>query len=89
MPDTATLRLLNETDYVGYVIEDYSGYFGKTTDVTKAVAMCLERSRFCGGKLSQWVKCYRVYTMGEYAEVPGKRGIEEYNWERGYRELAG
>lgn len=89
MPDTTTVRLLNETNFDGYVVEDYSGYFGKTCDVTKAVAMCLERVRTGGDELAQWVKCYRVYTMGEYAENPGERGIEEYNWERGYRELAG
>ena len=87
--DKEVLKIVANTDFVGYIIVDWDGVFGKTTCPNKAVSMVLERSRTGGEGLSEFVKVYSVGTMDEYAEVPGERYVEEFNWRRAYRELMG
>jgi len=74
-------------DFDGYVIVDWDGVFGKTTCPNTAVSMALERTRTGGEGLAEFVKVYRVGTMGKYAKVPGERFAEEFNWNRALREL--
>ena len=85
--DDHTLRLLNETDFCGYVIEDYNGYFGNTTCPNGAAAMCLDRERVGGEELSQWIKCYRLATLGEYSDTPGKRIVENFDYAAAINQL--
>jgi hypothetical protein len=87
--DTTVARLAQETDFVGYVIVDWDSYFGMTTCPNSAVAMCLERFRTGGEELGQFIKCYSIGTLGEYSETPGKRVVEEYDWNRALRQLMG
>jgi hypothetical protein len=74
-------------DFDGYVIVDWDGVFGQTTCPNTAVSMALERTRTGGEGLAEFVKVYRVGTMGKYAKVPGERFAEEFNWNRALREL--
>jgi len=87
--DATVTRLAQETDFVGYAIVDWDSYFGKTTCPNKAAAMCLERYRTGGEELGQFIKCYSIGTLGEYSDAPGKRVVEEYDWDRALRELMG
>lgn len=79
--------IVNNTDFVGYVIVDWDSVFGKTHCPNIAVAMALERSRTGGEELSGSVKVYSVGTMGKYAEVPGERVYHKFDWKRSLREL--
>lgn len=81
------LDIANKTDFDGYVIVDWDSVFGSTTCPNKAVAMALERTRAGGEGLAEFVKVYRVGTMGKYAKVPGERFAEEFDWNRALREL--
>jgi hypothetical protein len=85
--DANITRLTQETDFVGYVIVDWDSVFGKTTCPNQAVAMCLERYRTGGKKLEQFIKCYHVGTLGKYSETPGKRVVEEFDWNRALKQL--
>ena len=85
--DKEVLSIANNTDFDGYVIVDWDSVFGKTTCPNTAVSMALERTRTGGEGLSEFVKVYRVGTMGGYAKVPGERFAEEYDWSRALREL--
>lgn len=85
--DATVTRLVEETDFVGYVIVDWDSVFGKTTCPNKAVSMCLGRYRTGGEELGQFVKCYSVGTLGEYSETPGKRVVREFDWDRSVRQL--
>jgi len=76
-------------DFDGYVIVDWDRVFGKTTCPNAAVSMALERTRTGGEGLAEFVKVYRVGTMGKYAKVPGERFAEEFDWNRALRELVG
>lgn len=77
--------IADNTDFVGYVVIDFDGIFGKTIDVTKAVAWALERSRV--KDLEEYVKVYRVFTWGKYSKIAGQRAIEEHDWNKSMREL--
>ena len=82
-------NLVQNTDFNGYVIVDWDSTFGKTRCPNDAVAMCLERFRTAGSEeLGQYVKAYRVFTMGAYHHTPGKRGSEEFDWRAALRELS-
>jgi len=85
--DRQVQAITDNTDFNGYVIVDWDSVFGKTTCPNKAVSMALERTRTGGEGLAEFVKVYRVGTMGQYAEVPGERFAEEFNWNRSLREL--
>lgn len=85
--DRQVQHITDNTDFNGYVIVDWDSVFGKTTCPNKAVSMALERTRTGGEGLAEFVKVYSVGTMGEYADVPGERFVEEYDWNRSMREL--
>jgi len=85
--DKDVLAIAKNTDFEGFVIVDWDSVFGKTTCPNEAVAKALERTRAGGAGLAEFVKVYRVGTMGKYAEVPGERFVEEYDWRRALREL--
>jgi hypothetical protein len=85
--DITITRLVNETDFSGYVIIDWDGVFGKTTCPNTAVSMCLERSRTGGKDLEEYVKAYFIGTMGKYHHTPGERYVSEYDWENALRQL--
>ena len=85
--DRQVQAITDNTDFNGYVIVDWDSVFGKTTCPNKAVSMALERTRTGGEGLAEFVKVYSVGTMGQYAEVPGERVVEEFNWNRSLREL--
>ena len=78
-------NIADTTDFVGYVVMDYDGVFGKTTDVTNAVGWASDRSKMEG--LAEYVKVFYVFTWGKYAKNPGERGIEAYDWEKARDEL--
>lgn len=79
--------IINNTDFNGYVIIDWDSVFGKTTCPNTAVAMALERTRTGGPGLAEFVKVYRVGTMGKYHHTPGERYGEEFNWQSSLRQL--
>lgn len=87
--DIAVSRLVQETDFVGYVIVDWDSVFGKTKCPNEATAMCLERYRTGGKELSEFIKCYHVGTLGQYSETPEKRVVEEFDWNNALRQLMG
>jgi len=78
---------VDRTTYNGYMVFDHLGSFVITQDVTKAIAWALDRSKIIGS--SESVKVYYIGTVGQYAENPGERFSEPYDWERGARELMG
>ena len=87
--DREVQAIVDNTDFVGYVIVDWDSIFGKTTCPNKAVSMALERTRTGGEGLAEYVKVYSVGTMGKYHHTPGERYCDEFNWNRGLRELMG
>jgi hypothetical protein len=87
--DATVARLAQETDFVGYVIVDWDSVFGKTTCPNTATSMCLERYRTGGKELGEFIKCYHVGTLGKYSDTPGKRVVEEFDWNDSLRQLMG
>ena len=85
--DREVQAIIDNTDFVGYVIVDWDGLFGKTTCPNTAVSMTLERTRTGGEGLAEFIKVYSVGTMGKYYHTPGTRYGELFNWNRGLREL--
>lgn len=85
--DRQVQAITDNTDFNGYVIVDWDSVFEKTTCPNKAVSIALERTRTGGEGLAEFVKVYSVGTMGQYAEVPGERVVEEFDWNRSLREL--
>lgn len=85
--DREVQYIVNKSTFDGYVIVDWDSVFTKTTCPNNAVAIALERSRFGGKELEDFVKVYRVGTMGKYHHTPGERVVEEYDWRRAVREL--
>ncbi len=79
------LNIAENTDFVGYVVMDYDGVFGKTADVTRAVGWASDRSKMEG--LEEYVKVYYVFTWGKYSPIAGERAIEEFDWEKARNEL--
>lgn len=80
-------NLVDRTDFNGYVIIDWDSVFGKTKCPNEAVAIALERTRTGGEGLAEFVKVYSIGTKGAYAEVPGERYYEEFDWNRALRQL--
>lgn len=85
--DREVQHIVNNTTFEGFVIVDWDGVFTKTTCPNKAAAIALDRSRLGGNTLEEFVKIYRVGTMGKYHHTPGERVVEEYDWHRAVREL--
>lgn len=86
MADDLVLRILNETDYDGYVIEDHLGFYNKTKCPNEAVGICFDRYKAFPDRVND-IKCYSIGTLGEYSDTPGKRVIREFDWNRGLKEL--
>lgn len=87
--DREVQAIVDDTDFNGYVIVDWNSVFDKTTCPNKAVAMALERARTGGPGLAEFIKVYRVGTMGKYHHTPGERRVWEFNWKHGLCELTG
>lgn len=87
--DREVQAIVDNTDFDGYVIVDWDSVFGKTTCPNKAVSMALERTRTGGPDLAEFIKVYRIGTMGKYHHTPGERCVSEFDWNRGLRELMG
>ena len=85
--DRAVQAIANNTTFTGYVVVDWDSVFGTTTCPNKAVSMAIERVRTGGEGLAEFVKVYRVASMGQYHTNPGERIVYEFDWNNGLKEL--
>jgi len=81
--------LADNTDYCGYVVMDYNGYYGGTQSAVTCVGMALHCEHIGGEELAKYVQVWRLGIAGKYHDNPGSRIIEKYDYHKAAKELLG
>lgn len=81
--------LADNTDYCGYVVLDYDGYYGGTQSPVNCVGMALHCEHIGGEELAKYVQVWRLGFTGMYDDNPGSRIIEKYDYHEAAKQLLG